>query len=583
MPPGPRPAPGPRVTPNPNAAAKLAPPPAKDRSNPLFLYPSPGAEGVARSNDSIGAVTIQRGYVRRLTEFYKRTSGGSTPGAGTTLGNLKCNFQFNPETITRSIQSDTSMQFFFNQEPNQLTQPIPGQATFAFRLRFNREAEVYSGKYLAGDKLVKGKPAKNTSSAAELASQIYIDKEYNPAWVTAIGVLADIMVLDDILGVGLSQDIVNASKANALLMPPTQVTVVDPTDATKTETKNVYDTKRMSDFTSNLGNKAFLVPQPIRVVFSDWMMVEGFVTSSQVDFQKYSRGFVPTVCEVYVTMQALYVGFTQAKTFLTDITVDPNTNTGGEGTADFAPEGTAERALQEATIAGMANFIKSAVWVKGQWNDLSVKEFLNKGEQKVKNINFTIIVSNKGAAFYKSIGSSKEAGGGVEFTFSGTIKISWHSHVNNASNSRAVGGGEATSASALTYTSGAPPDTNSAKYSQYGTAASPLVISINDHPIKYKVDVDRGIAKTEDVMVYGKNPTYRYFSEGNDAAWTWELGSDLSPRPFNQDKFNVELEITTYCSRAGLGNITLPQKIKMKSTGIQYNNVMGMTKLTVNK
>jgi len=580
MPPGPRPAPGPRVTPNPNAAAKLAPPPAKDRSNPLFLYPSPGVEGVAR--DTIGATTIQRGYVRRLTEFYKRTSGGSTPGAGTTLGNLKCNFQFNPETITRSIQSDTSMQFFFNQEPNQLTQPIPGQATFAFRLRFNREAEVYSGKYLAGDKLVKGKPAKNTSSAAELASQIYIDKEYNPAWVTAIGVLADIMVLDDILGVGLSQDIVNASKANALLMPPTQVTVVDPTDATKTVTKNVYDTKRMSDFTSNLGNKAFLVPQPIRVVFSDWMMVEGFVTSSQVDFQKYSRGFVPTVCEVYVTMQALYVGFTQAKTFLTDITIDPNTNTGGEGTADFAPEGTAERELQEATIAGMADFIKSADWKQGSGGDMKLSSFLSKGEQKVKNINFTIIVSNKGAAFYKTVGSSKEAGGGLVFTFSGTIKISWHSYVNNASNFRTVGGGNATSASTLTYTAGAPTDTSSANYSQYGTAASPLVISINDHPIKYKVDVDRGMWK-QDVMVYGKNPTYRFGSEGSDAKWTWELASELSPRPFNQDKFNVELEITTYCSRAGLGNIALPQKIKMKSTGITYDQAMGMTKLTVNK
>jgi hypothetical protein len=552
----------------------------RSEQNAQFIYPA--TRDKVKARDAVGGTTINRGYVRRLTEFYARQSSGSdTPSV---LNNLKCNFQFNPDSITRAIQSDTSMQFFFNQDPNQLTQPVPGKAGYAFDLLFNREAEVNSGKYLVGGKLQTGKRADTTSSSSEQLSSRFLDAEkYDPAWVTEIGVLADIMVLDDILGVGLAKDVVKAINDNALKIAEEGQTG-DSADAPKTTKETSYDSQRMTNFSSNLGNKAFLVPQPIRVVFSNWMMVEGFVTSSQVTFNKFTRGFIPTQCSVAVQMQALYIGFVQQKTFLTDMPMLPKSEIDGvDSESDLAETGSAERDLQDATIAGMADFIKSATWVKGSFNDLAVSTFLSKGEQKVKNINFTIIVSDKGAAFFKSIGSSKDAGGGVEFTFSGTIKVSWHSYVNNASNSRTVNGGNATSASALTYSVGAPPDTSSAKYSQYGTSSKPLVISIDDHPIKYKVDVDRGITKTEDVMVYGKNPTYRWGSEGSDATWTWEFGSELTPRPFNQDKFNVELEITTFCTRAKLGKIELPQKITMKSTGINYNQVMGLTKLTVNK
>jgi hypothetical protein len=549
--------------------------------NPKFIYPATRDKTKAR--DTVGGTTINRGYVRRLTEFYARQSTGTD--AASTLGNLKCNFQFNPDSITRAIQSDTSMQFFFNQDPAQLTQPVPGKAGYAFDLLFNREAEVNSGQYLMGGKLLKGKRADegtNNSSFEQTSSRFLSAEKYDPAWVTEIGVLADIMVLDDILGVGLAKDVAKAIADNALSLAAEEQESVDPADATSTVKETVYDPSRMTAFTSNLGNKAFLVPQPIRVVFSNWMMVEGFITSSQVTFNKFTRGFIPTQCSVAVQMQALYIGFVQQKTFLTDMPIVPTSEIDGvEGNSDLALPGTAERQLQDTTVAGLANFIKSATWVKGSFNDLAVSTFLSKGEQKVKNINFTIIVSDKGSAFFKSIGSAKDPGGGIAFTFSGTLKIAWHSYVNNASNSRTINGGNATSASTLTYTTGAPPDTGANIYSQYGTVSKPLVISIDHHPIKYKVDVDRGISKIEDVMVYGKNPTYRWGSEGSDAKWTWELGSELTPRPFNQDKFNVELEITTYCTRSTLGEVALPQVITLKSTGINYNQVMGLTKLTV--
>jgi hypothetical protein len=549
---------------------------AGNAQNAQFIYPA--TRDKVKARDAIGGTTINRGYVRRLTEFYARQSSGSdTPSV---LSNLKCNFQFNPDSITRAIQSDTSMQFFFNQDPAQLTQPVPGKAGYAFDLLFNREAEVNSGKYLMGGKLINGKRASTTSNAIETVRSEFLgdDTKYDPAWVTEIGVLADIMVLDDILGVGLAKDVVAAIQAKSLTLDAEEQAKVDPADANKTVKETVYDANRMDNFTSNLGNKAFLVPQPIRVVFSNWMMVEGFITSSQVTFNKFTRGFIPTQCSVAVQMQALYIGFVQQKTFLTDMPITPTSEIDGvDGGSDLALPGTAERQLQDTTVAGLANFIKKASWIEGSSGGLKVSSFLSTGGDKTKNINFTVYVSDDGATFYKNNGSNKKVGGGLEFTFSGTLKISWHSYVNNASNQRDTSGGNATSASTLTYTTGAPPNTGANIYSQYGTASKPLIISIDHHPIKYKVTGDG------QRMVYGKNPAAIAGYEGTDAAWTWELESELSARPFNQDKFNVELELTTFCTRSTLGEVALPQKITMKSTGITYNQVMGLGNLTVGK
>ena len=548
------------------AAAKLKPP-AKDRSNPLFLYPSPGVEGVAR--DTIGATAVKRGYVRRLTEFYKRTSGsGTNAAAGTTLGNLKCNFQFNPETITRSIQSDTSMQFFFNQDPNQLTQPVPGQASFAFKLRFNREAELASGKYLAGNKLVKGKPAKNTSSALELANQIYIDKDYDPAWVTAIGVLADIMVLDDILGVGLSQDIVNAVQANALLMPPEKVTTVDPTDSTiKTET-DVYDAKRMSEFTSNLGNKAFLVPQPIRVVFSDWMMIEGFVTSSQVDFQKYTRGFVPTVCEVYVTMQALYIGFTQDKTFLTAMTVDPSSTSGAEGSADPPAIGTPERDLYDQTKAGLTNFTYPAKFQQGSSGSHFLLDDFFQNAGRVKQISFEAALTPSGKVFARGASNTKNVGGGLTFKVSGKMSFWWAEHVTNGTNTRNTTKQNA-GGSTLTYALGPP--ANTSEWNQFGTKENPFVIT-TDHNVAGLAGPGAG-NNDPSTLFLGKD------MEGNElktANWRWELNQTIAKLPFKEDRFYGEIELTVHCTRTGLSEITLPQKYVGKLLGTNANGKRGI-------
>lgn len=68
----------------------------------------------------------------------------------------------------------------------------------------------------------------------------------------------------------------------------------------------------------NLGNQAFLIPNPVRVVFSSLFMVDGFVTSMTVSHVRFNENMVPMTCYVDVQMQAVYIGFARKDTFLTE-------------------------------------------------------------------------------------------------------------------------------------------------------------------------------------------------------------------------------------------------------------------------
>jgi hypothetical protein len=68
---------------------------------------------------------------------------------------------------------------------------------------------------------------------------------------------------------------------------------------------------------NNFGNSAFIVASPIRVVFSSLFIVEGYVTSTMVTFNKFNANMVPTQCSVGISMQALYIGFARKDTFMT--------------------------------------------------------------------------------------------------------------------------------------------------------------------------------------------------------------------------------------------------------------------------
>jgi hypothetical protein len=87
----------------------------------------------------------------------------------------------------------------------------------------------------------------------------------------------------------------------------------------------------------NVGNSAFLIPQPCRVVFSPMFMVDGFVMNTNILFTKFSAKMIPIQCKVYIQMQAIYLGFARAKTFVSaqiDQTIEDNNTSTAEYTSE---------------------------------------------------------------------------------------------------------------------------------------------------------------------------------------------------------------------------------------------------------
>jgi hypothetical protein len=417
--------------------------------NPDFLYPQKvlrtASGSLATDIDPVtkkpiarvGSHTqkVQRGYMRMLSQGFK---GGSP------LSKRRLHFQFNPDTIVRHVEARNDVQLWMNQDPIQLLQPMPGTSNFAFELLFNREAEVSSGSYRSGSEILESTAkavlplksgAKGTSSSIPHSA------------VTDIGVLADLIVFDDIIGQGINMDLINKVLTNA-----NAVNAKRRADAAKTGTtgnspdssaqatitleagkiKTVTVTNKGSGYTSvpeiklsgtheggakltavienggvksvtidnagsgytsspgvtftgggdgsgtsgdgtsdaqdipeefdvddarknltnNFGNSAFLVSLPIRIVFSSLFMVEGYITSTTVTFNKFNANMVPTQCAVGIQMQAMYMGFAKKDTFLTlslaeglKASQDALTESGGE---DADPEVAAVEKLGEA-------------------------------------------------------------------------------------------------------------------------------------------------------------------------------------------------------------------------------------------
>jgi hypothetical protein len=170
--------------------------------NPDFLYPPKTLR-----NAPVGtSQKVQRGYMRMLTQGF---NGGST------LARKRLHFQFNPDSIVRSVAARNDVQMWMNQDPVQLMQPIPGDANFAFELLFNREAEVTSGAYKDGSSV------KSSTARAELplgragANNSNVKTDIPHSAVTDIGVLSDLMVFDEIIGQGINVQLIEKVIANA--------------------------------------------------------------------------------------------------------------------------------------------------------------------------------------------------------------------------------------------------------------------------------------------------------------------------------------------------------------------------------
>jgi len=302
--------------------------------NVKFMYP-----GESHKNAHTGITTkVQRGYMRMITEAYGNDS------ASRSLAKRRFHFQFNPDVLVRSVTARNDVQFWMNQDPGQLVSPIPGDANFAFEFILNREAEVASGRDANGSTAERYSTRRDASgwSGFGATSSTRTDSSghsgfgatsapiTNPTRPYDIGVLADLIVFDAIIGQGLNADLLNAiiSKYNANVKTFKATNTGASADKTLDgqDMASVVGTEAIAKKTLNsaVGNSAFLISQPVRVVFSSLYMVEGFVTSSTVTFNKFNPAMVPTQCTVSINMQAMYIGFAAKDTFLTTTLRDAN-------------------------------------------------------------------------------------------------------------------------------------------------------------------------------------------------------------------------------------------------------------------
>lgn len=289
--------------------------------NPQFTWP----KKYFRQTDG-SVVELQRGYIRLLTP------NGTLPS--TSAGVPRCFFQFNPDSVTRGLVARDNVHLWINQEPGQLGQPAYGEQNFSFELLFNREAEVFS-------ELRQPESFLGTNAPENVFESVGV-RDMAPRDVGHVGVLADLAMLDAIIGVGLSVDTYQEqiNQYNARQDYAARRSTVD-SSGNSSETTNSPNVRIETPdaFRSiNIGNKSFIMPNPVRIIFSRLFMIDGYIQKIEVSFNKFSPSMVPTQCIVGLQIQAMYFGLAQKNTFLTQrlsgIDTGGSVISGGGGTGE---------------------------------------------------------------------------------------------------------------------------------------------------------------------------------------------------------------------------------------------------------
>jgi hypothetical protein len=537
----------------PTASSTFKEPSGSLLDNPPFIFPGP-LTTIAVTGQKYKP---KRGYIRRLNEFYEKMG----PEAKSITGR-RCNFQFQPETIVRSVSAQsTDTQFFFNQDPAQLSVPIPGQSNYNITLMFNREAEVASGKYTNNfGKLMQSKNLRDVGS--ELNVNQFITGDYQQEWVCSIGVLADIMVLDGVIGQGISTETIKI--LNTISSTQAAATATDST-ATEEQKKQAQDilekeSQKVKYWTQdaatnpNLGNTAFLVPTPVRIMLSNMMMIEGFILTSSVNFHKFSKHYIPTQCRVDLTVQALYIGFAKNQTLLTQDT--PLSLTSGGSGPDEVTVKEKDANILKNTQEGIDSFFKTC---KFNENLVPKNAIFLTGTQGFDTgyfqSNFLMSINNPvGEEFYKIYTSAN--GGEVTWFWEATIKMFWWSMAVDQQDNRVTGVVSAPVGTTfdLVKKEDFYPGGQLFNLKEWGTEESPLIITASGIGVK-------------DVNNFGRQDRWWLQGaegdpNGNKAKWTFSPPtSPTYKRPFNEEQFRFKLEVTISAKRYGADYVS-KQKFK---------------------
>jgi hypothetical protein len=266
-------------------------------TNPSFTYPTRSIrflEAQAAIDGVKDSYKIFRGYIRNLDQ----------PALGAEFPVSKCKFQFNPQEIRQDVSMREDVYSSLLQTPEQLTQPIGGQTSFSFDLVFDRSMELASGKTMSSE-FGQGYNVVSNVLGQSMENDVY-----------EIGVLADLRVFYSVIGQGFSKEMLAFQMAS--LKKNYETGLANSASAGSPNPEILYDDTKLADVMSaNYGNAAFLMPNPVRVLFSSLFMVDGFVTATSVQFLKFNTNMVPMQCKITVSMNAMYIGFAKQETFLT--------------------------------------------------------------------------------------------------------------------------------------------------------------------------------------------------------------------------------------------------------------------------
>lgn len=289
--------------------------------NPIFRWPN----RAIRTDDHEGYQTkyLKRGYIRSIP-----FSQGDTDYVM-----KKCQFQFNPRVINQSVSMNTAAYNFLLQNPEDFNQPMPTSVNFGFELMFDRSMEMNNPTFGSESRINEVNPWENSDPAQ-------------------VGVLADLQAFFNVIGQGLSASqleyVTRVFEERAQQLPDGvryRGGTGNPTTALPVGEGGGID------LNVNIGNSAFLLPMPVRVVFSSLYVVEGFVQNTAVSFTKFNTDMVPMQCFLTVSMEAKYIGFAKKDTYLTYTL---------EQAADAA-----EQTLQEETnrVSGYQQALENAAGV----------------------------------------------------------------------------------------------------------------------------------------------------------------------------------------------------------------------------
>ena len=510
--------------------------------NQKFQFPGDTRRNLGGGDD----YTVQRGFIRSLLT--------EVPDLAGTIPNRRFFFQFNPERIMRSVSVSSGLMNPLLQDPSQFSMATPGNATFSFDILLNREMEV-------------------NNAPAHQRNALPGTGDYNTPG--RIGVLADLTVLDSIIGQGISQDTVAAlaklqslssswdttdtssgapvpgtTDTSTATTTTTTTTALDPaattftavgtsasvaatytgvwqsatsgsgngatftvtktgsgttytgvttvtitnggtgyqvgntitisgavlggatpandltltvggaittitgtppaTTTTDVESNFISIDQATRAFTSIIGNSAFLVSTPVRIVFSSLFMVDGFIQGSAVNFTKFSKDMIPTMCAINITVEAKYIGFAKKDTYLTEtLKTARNNPNAGAAPEEVSVEGPMSGVLR-AAIAEISTYQVAVGGIDTQshpdsWSSSEGKSTTNHYANVWNILGYDVHLLRAGFtdgedAHDKGIGKLfYDAQHVLTFTHQPTIKV-WRSFAGNEGQEYAVNG-----------------------------------------------------------------------------------------------------------------------------------------------